>query len=160
MNIHTLTVMAILLISNSVAFIPVASAANSAMYYPGSNCQPTYGTQAGDFTSGYKSIKNNSKDSRLVTCPLPTNLGSSWSAVDFNVRSPSSNTKKFACYVVNLDKNGTFHSYGSSSPLSTGKATHATMRTNDKSFTVYQNLYCNVPPQSEINWYRPGFAID
>jgi len=151
--------LATVLILSSIIFISTASAINSLMYYPGSNCQPKYGTQAGDFVTGYKSIKNNSNKNRIVACPIPTNYGG-WSAVDFNVRSPTGNTKAFNCFVTSSDRNGVTHSVGSSRPVSTGAALLSSIRTNNKSYTVYQNLYCVIPPKSEINWYRPGFAID
>lgn len=161
MKIKILTIMAVSVLSSNIVL--------SAETYPGSNCQPTSGSQSSHFETGYKSIKNMSKEYLLVTCPMPTTTGV-WDTVQFSIKTTPSGTvakslvynppKKFSCYVVNLGRKAVVHSIGSSTPFSTGSVVSSFIRTNYKSYTHYQNLYCSIPPNSELNWYEKTISID
>ena len=122
--------------------------------YPGSNCDAYYGSQDSSFIHGYASFVNNSDSTLWANCPIPTN-GEGWPYVTVSVKRASGTPTEIDCYVALRNYDGAHIrkrsiSWGSNgwdgAPLR-GTVSAA------KGGTFYQNLYCKLPPKSEILWY-------
>jgi len=129
-----------------------ASAADTKVY-PGNECQPFYGNQAGDFTTGSRSIYNKASSSRLVSCPIVSDNGSVYGDVRVDYKAPSGNTYSTTCFVYNMNTDGNPQSYGASSGVSNGISRNMYLHTNKRSDTYYQTLWCLLPAGSELNYY-------
>jgi len=126
--------------------------------YPAINCQPYYGTQAGDFNTGSHGIRNNSTGTRLVSCPINRvfDYANGWTTaypwVHVNYDSQSSN---LTCFVYNMDADGGIHSYGIVTGTS-GVDKDMHIPTYPRSNTQYQSLFCYLPAGAVLEWYEPS----
>ena len=162
MRRYTLSIVVAALLSHIVVFTPTALA-DLGFYigpsnYPGSNCQPSNGSQAQDYYLSSTGIKNISSSDRWITCPIPNNyIPNGMDEVVLSVRGPHQSTpSKILCLVINNDKNGFFLSYNAMYINSWGDAIMEQLATNTTNGVIYQTLQCRLPAQSELLWYYPN----
>jgi len=154
MKLHTLTTLGAIAIAGMLISSP-ALAAYDWKTYPGSNCESYYGSQAGDFIVGNRSIRNNhSTSSRWVICPIVIDNGKAYGGVTVNHRLPTGTNKRTVCYVFNRTAGGNSYTYGSVSQVSTTTSQRMSINTNKRSNTHYQILQCLLPPKGELNSYE------
>jgi len=123
--------------------------------FPGSECQPYDGSQAGDFTTGLLSIRNNATTTRLVSCPLINDNGNEAKQASVIVYSPSGTTT--SCIMFNTDSSGSVQSWRSISMASYGYKTGASFDTYAGTGTYFQNLWCALPAKGELFGYSANW---
>ena len=153
MKPHTLTTLGAI----AIAGILISSSASAdEKTYPGAFCQPYFGSQAGDFTTSSRSIKNNTNRARYVSCPIISDNRSKYGGIEVSFRSLSGNTTATTCYTMNYGYAANYQSYGTGSNVSSGASTTMYFNARPRNNTHHQVMYCRLPASTELNWYGVG----
>ncbi len=119
--------------------------------FNGSTCQPRFGTQAGDFTSGHFGIYNSNNANRWVSCPIMRDLTEKTWGAGFTVYL--NNAKNSRCYVYSLDPHGTVIKSQWKNVPADGKQTLSFSLNKSVRMGNYF-MYCNLTPKGYVNSYK------
>jgi hypothetical protein len=122
--------------------------------FPGSECQPYYGAQAGDFTTSHLSIRNDATTTRWVTCPLITDNGNVAKTVSVDNYSPSGTTT--SCMIFNMNGFGV-QNWNLMSVAGYGYKAGMTFNTYARTDADLQTLLCALPAKGELYKYRANW---
>ena len=137
-----------------IALTSTSASATDWKAYTGSECKSYYGSQAGDFTTGHLSIRNNTSTKRYVICPLINDNGTMANNLRITYYSPSGTTY---CMIVNMDYYGYLQSYTGASGVSNGYHTSMYFKTGVGTNTHSQTLWCELPGKGELFGYRTNW---
>jgi hypothetical protein len=125
--------------------------------YPGSECRPAFGQDAGSFETHGTHIRNTSTQSRIVTCPLVREYLAATQGLDPGMRVASSNGAVVTCYFFSYDQNGVQLDYvyrnttsSVATPLVFSGRTIKTLAAGSYAFQ------CSLPPNGMVLNYSLG----